>query len=361
MDQRPSILIRCDGNSGIGLGHVVRCLALAKIFSFHHGCHIVFAMRQGPIGFSLVEQEEFPICWPSEKQDLPSSNAWLLTVTQRVQPDVVVLDVRDDLSRMTLKKIRRQGRLIVTIDDPSERCLEADLAFFPPVPQVQKLRWPEFAGQIHAGWEWVIVRDEFRECVPERNQDLPTILVSMGGSDPAGMTLKALQALEKLEGSVHVIVVLGRGFQEISAVTKWVETSRLKVEVRIDVEHMSELMRRADLALSSYGGTSYELAAMGVPAVSLCLTSDHRESAMALQEAGVGICLGVHEEVEELTITQTVMGLLADPATRQRMANKGRKLVDGLGAHRIANLVLSLLHSAGRQQGGLQEYQSLSS
>ena len=37
----------------------------------------------------------------------------------------------------------------------------------------------------------------------------------------------------------------------------------------------------ADLAVASFGVTAYELAAVGVPAVYLCLTDDHAESAEA--------------------------------------------------------------------------------
>ena len=358
MEQRPSILFRCDGSPEIGLGHESRCLALAQVLRRHHGCDIAFAMRQDSAGFSMIEQQGYPVWWPSNSRDSKFYDAWLIDVIGRVKAEVLVLDVRDDLARITLQEIRRQGKLVVAIDDPSERRLDADLVFYPPVPQVHKLNWSGFAGQLHVGWEWIILRDEFTRPFRKSPQELPVILVSMGGSDPEGMTLTALQALEEVKGDFQVVVVLGQAFRFFSSVANWVETTELKVDVRVGVHNMSELMSQSDLALSSFGGTAYELAAMGVPALYLCLTPDHMESAQALDEQGVGICLGLHKELEPSTITHTVRHFLANAATRASMASKGKHLIDGLGAHRIANLVMLTLQSSSRPQVESCVYQS---
>lgn len=91
-----------------------------------------------------------------DKEDI-----WLDVVIRWLRPDALVLDVRSDLTRQSVEKWRNNGILIVIIDDPSERCLSADLAFYPPVPQVKRISWDGFTGQLYVSWEWVIMTREF--------------------------------------------------------------------------------------------------------------------------------------------------------------------------------------------------------
>ena len=89
--------------------------------------------------------------------------------------------------------------------------------------------------------------------------------------------------------------------------------------------------------MASFGVTAYELAALGVPALYLCLTEDHAESAEAFVAAGMGRSLGVHGAGGEERILAEVEGLLADETGRASMAAAGRERIDGLGAPRVAH------------------------
>jgi len=92
----------------------------------------------------------------------------------------------------------------------------------------------------------------------------------------------------------------------------------------------------ADAALAAFGVTAYELAAFGVPAIYLCLTSDHAASASAFEQAGMGISLGVADAVIVSTIKKTVSTLLNDPVRRREMRAAGLMTIDGQGAARVA-------------------------
>ena len=39
--------------------------------------------------------------------------------------------------------------------------LISDLVFLPPLPQVKKLNWDNFDGDLYIGWNWMPVRKEF--------------------------------------------------------------------------------------------------------------------------------------------------------------------------------------------------------
>jgi spore coat polysaccharide biosynthesis predicted glycosyltransferase SpsG len=347
-----SVLFRCDGSPEIGLGHVVRCVALANCLKETHDCRITFAMRNGPLGLEMVRQHGYPVSAPMDADQSLNYGLWLGDVISTVGAQILVLDVRDDLSRATVSALREHGILIVTLDDPSDRRLAADLAFYPPVPQVQRLKWDGFTGQLYTGWEWVVLRREFAQRPPRPLHVLSQVLVTMGGSDPAGLTLKTINALDMLDEDFETVLVLGPGFAYHEGLGHLLGRSHRHFELWQNARDMSALMTRADLAVASFGVTAYELAAMSIPSIFLCLTEDHVESASAFVEAGTAVCLGVFSEITKQGLAQAVKFLLSDASERLRMAGQARERVDGQGAMRIAHIMAAKVrHENGCDKG----------
>lgn len=347
MTEGSVILFRCDGSPEIGLGHVVRCLALADELSKSYQCQVAFAMRCGPLGFEMVQQKGYAILTAAEDRESFDYARWLTEVVRGMCAQALVLDVRDGLPRFTVQALRDQGVLIVTLDDPSERRLAADLAFHPPVPQVQRLDWTGFTGRLYVGWEWVALRREFARRLPAAPGERPEVLVTMGGSDPAGLTLRAVKALDLLEEDFETKVVLGPGFVHHLALDLLLAKRRHHFEIHRNVNSMSSLMSQASLAVVSFGVTAYELAAMGVPAIYLCLTEDHDESASALVDADIALNMRVFTDVTEQALAEKVRHLLKNPTLRVRMSERGRKMIDGRGAERIARLICERIKAHG--------------
>src|SRR6185369_15360977 len=106
---------------------------------------------------------------------------------------------------------------------------------------------------------------------------------------------------------------------------------------------LPRLMAETDLGVISFGVTAYELAALGVPALYLCLTPDHAMSASAFEAAGMGVSLGVAGEINDMMIAGAVQSLLADPARRRAMSAAGRMNLDGRGAARVAERMARLI------------------
>jgi spore coat polysaccharide biosynthesis protein SpsF len=169
----------------------------------------------------------------------------------------------------------------------------------------------------------------------------PRVIVSMGGSDPNGLTLPAVRALAALEATFEATVVVGPGADS------QLEAKIAKIAPRFSIvrspNDLPRLMSEADLGLISFGVTAYELAALGVPAVYLCLTDDHAYSASAFERAGMGVSLGVAAQANEADIRVAVQELLSDVELRRTMSAAGRMNLDGRGAMRIATCVKRLV------------------
>ena len=213
-----NILFRCDGSIKIGMGHVIRCLALADHLKENHGCKIHFAMRKSELGINRVKKS-YPVIEANEQSfDYVD---WFFDCISQTQSKILIMDMRDGLTKEQLKLIKKKtGIKVVTIDDPEDKRLEADLAFYPPVPQLEKLNWDGFEGELYVGWEYVLLRKEFLKQYPKPKNSIPNILVSMGATDGKNMTEFVINSLDRIIEKFKVTIIVGSGYPYLKNLKK---------------------------------------------------------------------------------------------------------------------------------------------
>jgi spore coat polysaccharide biosynthesis predicted glycosyltransferase SpsG len=343
-----SILIRCDGTHEVGMGHVSRCLALADELRDRERCTVTFAMRgSGTPGAAAVRGGGYAIDAVIADAEADYGDELQAIASSRGAAAIVV-DVRDALSRASLEAIRDRGTRIVAIDDASERRLAADLAFYPPVPQVEEMDWTAFRGRRYAGWEWVLLRREFAAdgfTPPELSATSQGIdvLVTMGGGDPAGMTEFTMSALSLLANPLAICVVVGPAFARAESVIDAIVHSPHAVRIARAPRSLSTLMRASRLAVTSFGVSAYELAACGVPAVHICLTDDHARSSSAFVKEAAAVTAGVFGRITREALADPVRRLMGRADRRGHMATRASQLVDGRGAARVAAVIAAAI------------------
>jgi len=286
-----NILFRCDASVEIGMGHMVRCLALADNLKEHHNCNIHFAMRRSELGINKVK-ETYPVLQANESDF--SYKEWLTDCIERTNAIILILDMRDGLTREELKFVKKKtGIKVVTIDDPEDKRLAVDLAFYPPIPQLEKFNWDGFNGKLYVGWEYVLLRKEFLEKYQNPNNSIPHILVTMGGTDEKNMTEFVVNSLNQIERKFKAIIIVGSGYPHNEKLKKSLEKVHFEFELYQNPQNIAEIMSQAELAIISFGQTAYELAALNVPAFYFCLTKDHENSARLFIEKRIGKSLGI--------------------------------------------------------------------
>jgi spore coat polysaccharide biosynthesis protein SpsF len=172
-----------------------------------------------------------------------------------------------------------------------------------------------------------------------KSRDVKTLLVTTGGADPAGMALSIVRFLHLMEKSFETVIVAGPAFQHRPELEQAVAVSSGEFRIENEPDSLPTLIAQADLAITAFGVTAYELAAMGVPAAYLCLTLDHVESASAFVTEGLGISLGLLSEIDATSFRNGILPLLRKPELRQQISQNGKRTVDGRGARRISALI----------------------
>jgi spore coat polysaccharide biosynthesis protein SpsF len=162
------------------------------------------------------------------------------------------------------------------------------------------------------------------------------LLVAMGGSDPCGLTLRAARILMPLDPAFRVRFVIGAGMRDAPGTAAAIVAMNKNYETVEGADDLSTEYASADMALCAFGVTACELAAFGVPCVYLGLTDDHARSASAFAAAGMGLSLGVADQVSDETVLDAVRRLMGDAPCRRAMRQAGSTTIDGGGAARIA-------------------------
>ena len=337
-----SILFRCDGSVEIGMGHVIRCLALADELRNNHNCNIHFAMRRSQLGVCKVKVS-YPVIESNEVDEKFDYANWLQDCIKKTNTQILILDVRGELTRQDLKQIKKKfGIKVVTIDDPEEKRLEADMAFYPPVPQLKNANWDGFKGELYIGWEYVILRNEFLKQYPKPNNSIPNILVSMGGADPNNLTDYIVRKLVNLKTSFKAIIILGPLFSGESKLLRSLENVTYQYEIIHNVTNISKIMAKSDFAIVTFGVTAYELAAVGVPALHLSISEDHLASSQLFVDEGLAISVGLFSEITSIMLIESIQRMI-DKSCGLGINRNIVKIIDGVGTTHISRLIFKLL------------------
>jgi spore coat polysaccharide biosynthesis protein SpsF len=334
-------LIRCDGGGRFGLGHVKRMVALARALRDREGIGSVFAVNGTEDALAPITRAGFEAQLLDGAPDAQCIHEMILGHA----PDFLICDMREGVNRRELFEITASVPVTVVIDDGSDRRLAADVAYYPPVPQALTLDWSASMCAPRIGWEWSLLGTDVRVLPPRAPSPRPTLLVTMGGCDPAGLTVKAARALAKLKPQFRARFVIGPAVADAEGVARKIETPPPNFEIVTGAYDLATEIAACDVALCAFGVTAYELAAYGVPAIYLCLTDDHALSASAFEQAGMGLSLGVHDRIEDSDIAGAVLALLSNGERGRQMRVAGLTTIDGNGAARIAADLKQLLNA----------------
>jgi UDP-2,4-diacetamido-2,4,6-trideoxy-beta-L-altropyranose hydrolase len=311
--------LRTTSGPAVGLGHLRRCLTLADELKAT-GHAPTFWLDGDVRGFELIAAAGHS----AEPADEALAGA-----------DRQIIVVVDDyaVGGPWLSALRPRVAALALIDDLANRPTDVDLVLNSAV-DADELPYHDDA-RLLLGPRYALLRRSFRKLPPRQTTpDVRRVLVTLGGADPNALTPAIVATVRRVLPEVAVDVVIGPLFAGGAAV------EALAGDDKVTLHHapadIAPLMKAADLAVSGGGQTSYELAAVGLPSLALCLAENQRRSLQAL--AAVPTLLAT----DEAGLGDALAQLAADRGRRQSLTDSGQRLVDGQGVSRVAEELLAL-------------------
>jgi UDP-2,4-diacetamido-2,4,6-trideoxy-beta-L-altropyranose hydrolase len=351
--QGKTLLIRADASAEIGVGHVMRCIALAEAWQ-QAGGRAFFALAQGATeletrirshGGEVVRIKG----GPGSREDAAST----VEFNARCGADWVVLDGYQFRSDYIREIEAVASRLLVIADGGQSFDFDCDLVVNPePGALEDAYQAGTHRGEVLLGPRYALLRREFLRFALERRtvpQIARNILITFGGGDLHNVTLQVLRAFEEItESNLELTVVAGPSNQHKASLEVAAGSSHHAVNLFSNVENMPEFMSQTDLAIAAGGGTCYELAFMRVPMVLITIAKNQERAVEAYVSANAAISAGAFQSLNRVRLADMIREAISNPALRSKLEEHGGRMVDGKGAERIVEKMLAV---DGREMG----------
>jgi len=342
-----NVFFRVDSGPQIGLGHLQRCLSLAKALSSKgNASHFVICGNKAACG--MITGSGFSVTEIPPNSTLEADLSFTLNCLGRDKAPVVVVDFRA-VNCDYLVELRKAGYFVVSIDDLGETTFPSHLIvngniFARELPYSTINRDTRFLF----GTDFVMLRPEFWDALPRVvRARVRNILVTMGGMDQYNLMPRLIGALDCLADDFDITVIVGPFFENLHAIEEASRHSQRLVKLIYAPRSIRDIMMEADLAISGGGQTLYELACLGCPTVALQVAHDQQLHLRAMAEAGIVHLGGCANESDFAELCRIVQSILADREARTVMCSTAQRLVDGKGAQRVAQTIVTEVKNGG--------------
>lgn len=318
-----TLAIRADGGEGIGAGHVMRCLALADAWQAGGGDVRWVASRLSPMLERAIAARHIPVSRVADAADTVAA-----VCTPGHTPAWVVVDGYGLQSEA--QALRRDGlRLAVIDDDGRWGRYDCDVLINQNLG-AERVEYDTAAETRLLGAAFAMIRREFL-TQPVAAQPAPAVrrvLVSFGGDDRHRQGERVARVLQRVAPDVERVVTGG----VLAAPAAMDGAARV-----ITGTDMAAVIAASDAAVVAAGSICWELAYLGVPAITLTMADNQEAIARELAAAGVARALGPYDAVSDEAIASAFAALVANAGMRATMSARGRALIDGQGARRVAD------------------------
>lgn len=338
MVDRIKVGIRADGNAHIGMGHLMRCVSIAKALQ-KQNVECVFFTAESKSGLFLEERGFVCHVLETDYRHMESELPQLLQVL-KVQKISLLLVDSYQMTQPYLDGLMKYCP-VYYLDDMGNSGLKADgiINYNIYGPDLDYECWCPAGTELYLGAKFAPIKEEFSKVCYEVSREVTRILITMGGSDTlniAGSLGRRL--LNCLPETIEIHIICGRFNPHLKALER-LQENHPRVHIHVDVQDMWNEMALADIAVSAAGSTMYELSTIGVPSVCCYYVENQRQIAESFSEKVQVLNGGDFSQDPQRVLekmTEEVCSLAASWSERKELSLRMKKITDGRGAERIA-------------------------
>lgn len=334
-------LFRADATQISGVGHIFRCLSLARALR-DSGAETCFVVLDLPDYLaSLLTQDGHTLKYlPEQVRDNPLADA-AATLAGESSLTACILDhyhLGTDWEHYVQSQVD-----VLALDDlgrPHETRWLLDQNYYAD-PQNRYMNVLATGTQTLFGPKFALLRKEFetaRQFAKIRSGGIRSVLVFMGGMDSTNVTGIALKAIERsLPSEVDVTVITGFTHPALSELRLWCEKRR-GASLKVQVSDMTQYLLAADLAIAAGGTNTWERCACGLPTIAVCLADNQREVIREGTEAG--FLWGFDDVPTVDDLADVLRALNMAPGLLHHMSKQSLTITDARGAKRVAGFLM---------------------
>lgn len=346
-----NIIFRLDAGNKFGLGHLSRCLALAE--ELKNNFSILFIIKTDDknkvndylhlnCDSSIPGNLYFLNPEISKKDDLSFINKHVLELKGFLVLDHYSIDTAYQLH------LKENNIKWFQFDSHADMDFYGDLVLHASPAATKELYKPlqkNHNTKFLLGTKYAIVSKRFSKKRKElkARKYVENILICFGGGNDKGATIKVLQMLNNdFFETFNVTIITSKKNTYYSDIKKF-SNNYENLNLVLDSTKIDEYMALADLGLISPGTLSYESTCVGLPMLLVNIADNQNINAKGWVEKGCAFSLGGIEELSDSTLNNNIRLLINNPEKLRKMSVNCFSTVDGYGASRVKDEILSLL------------------
>lgn len=258
------IYFRADGNTEIGLGHVIRSLALAEMLKAEFECVFMIQAPSTALKKQILETCQNLIELPETKDYSTESQQ---IVQHYIKKEAIIVLDGYFFTTAYQEQIKTAGHQLVFIDDLKAWDIPADVIINHSGSAKKEAYHAALFTQFCLGLKYALLRSPFLKASeqPRSLDTFDTALVCLGGADTANKTIHILKKIEKKIPSIQTcIVITGSAYPYLSQLTSYIQSAAIKIKhlSNLNAQEMVNAMQESQIAICSASGIAYEYMAI---------------------------------------------------------------------------------------------------
>ena len=351
------VFFRVDANEQIATGHMMRCKTIAYEL-IQLGKQVTFLVSDHD-SMKLLEDDAFSYSVLNTKWDNLNTETELnvvrriLTKSCKEDKEIPILFVDSYFVKNDYFRVLKKYAKIVFLDDLAKEIYDVDVVINYNITYAQydySNRYKDKNIKLILGTNFIPLRRQFGEdSVVKKDYNIsgrPHILIMCGGSDSKNVLYMILCFLSQQENfeRYYYNVVVGLYHPNIKAIRE-LSNKHNNINLLYNVNNIAEVMKKSDMAITTASTVLYECCAVGLPAAFFIVADNQEPDVKVFCEKYNLIYLGDFREKKKEVLENIyviIERFVSDLETRKNTAKKMRKIVDGKGAQRIANLMVRM-------------------
>lgn len=324
----PHVVVRADASSTMGLGHAMRSITLCEAL-VEHGADCTFMSHGVPVQVLSLLSPEVEQVQVSQEGAAPAE-------IEHLEPDVVMVDGYH-FSQEFFAHLDKADVRYGVIDDNVETNAPNPALILNQNPHATPDMYGAFPNaQLLLGLRYALIRPAVAAAaVGTADRSRNGVLVAMGGSDPAGLTVPITRELSK--HGVDIFAVVGPATANAQQVER--DLSELDGVSLVAQDQLVSRLAHVELAVIGAGTMMWEAAAFGTPTVAVVVADNQRGPVHAAARLGF---LQPVELCDEGSVVGMVSELVGEPNWRVAASRAAVRSVDHRGAQRVSAAVCAL-------------------
>ncbi len=328
MKNKINVKIITEASRSIGIGHIKRCSILSK-----------YLKKRGLTTIFLVNSRY-------AKSLLNNLNEFVIEKYQDADSDYIIRDLKKGSSEHIVQKEVGEGKVVLLLDDKGTARTKASIVCDPFMTPEERsnLRHGNNTKYLY-GLKYSIINPNLTNNVTiNASLGKEGLFICLGGSDPFNITYNIVKSLNNVGFKNSTTIILEKQNCLYSSVNdiikKWKNSC-----IHGYKSNIYEDIFKSKIVITKVGMILMESFFLGTP----CLTVEPTEAHFELHKRLINfyktwpaILKGLYSSVDYTDIATTIRDLLHENEKLSRMGNIGKKLVDGQGADRIIDVMVSL-------------------